>query len=132
MRYLGIDYGEAHVGIAIGDDETLMALPLETVTNEGVQEMIEYLTAVIVREGIGAIVVGVPAMGVHYGEQRAAIEAVVKKMLTHFLVPVYTSDESFSSRQAQTLMRDRGPAPATDEHAIAAMLILQGYFEKRG
>ena len=114
MRYLGIDYGEAHVGIAIGDDETLMALPLETVTNEGVQEMIEYLTAVIVREGIGAIVVGVPAMGVHYGEQRAAIEAVVK-MLTHFWSRYIPATRAFpvARRKPSCATGDLRPQPTS-------------------
>lgn len=129
MRYLCIDYGDAHIGVALGDDETKTALPLETIPNEGVGSLIAYLSALIVREEVGAIVVGVPAMGNQYGEQRSVIEAAIKKLKATLSVPVHAADESFSSREARTLMRDRGPAPQTDEHAIAAMVILQGYFD---
>ena len=35
MRFLGIDYGEKKIGLALGDDEIRTAAPLETVRNEG-------------------------------------------------------------------------------------------------
>ena len=129
MRYLGIDYGDAHIGIAIGDDETNTALPLETIPNKDGEQFSSYLAALIAREGVGAIVVGIPAMGQQYGEQRSVIEGAIKKLKEKLSVPVHAADESFSSRQAQRLLRETGKR-VVDDHAVAAMLILQGYLDK--
>lgn len=130
MRYLGIDYGDSHIGIALGDDETTTALPLETTPNEGPLKFSAYLSGVIAREGIGAIVVGVPVMGNQYGEQKKVIEKAIERLTESLSIPVYTADESFSSREARTLLSDRSPSPSSDEHAIAAMLILQSYLDR--
>ncbi|MBI4268351.1 Holliday junction resolvase RuvX [Candidatus Uhrbacteria bacterium] len=132
MRYLGIDYGSAHIGIALGDDETRTALPLETIPNDGAERLSAYCSDLIAREGIGAIVVGVPAMGNVYGEQKKVIEDAITKLQATLSIPVHAADESFSSRQAQALLREKGPSPSTDEHAIAAMVILQGYLDRLG
>lgn len=129
MRYLGIDYGDSHIGIAIGDDETNMAVPLETISNEGFGTFSSYIISLIPREGVGAIVVGVPAMGQHYGEQRAIIEAVITKLKESLSVPVHAADESFSSMQAKRLLHETGKR-VVDDHAVAAMLILQGYLDR--
>lgn len=130
MRYLGVDYGSAHIGFAIGDDETKTAFPLQTAPNTGLQSFINACHAMIQRESVGTVVVGVPALGPAFEDQKKHIDAVIDELKKIVPTPVVAWDESFSSRQARTLMRDRGPSRDTDEHAIAAMLVLQSYLER--
>ena len=131
MRYLGIDYGDSHVGLAVGDDESRFALPLETIPNKGFDQLTIDLKRFIASEGIDALVIGVPTLGATFGGQRLKIEAVIEEFRSCIAIPIHINDESFSSRQAQQLMRDKSSAPQTDEHAIAAMLILQSFFDKK-
>ena len=60
MRYLGIDYGTKKIGLAIGDDETRIATPLEIVEEENQHAFVSYLNSLIKREGIGTLIIGIP------------------------------------------------------------------------
>ncbi len=130
MRFLGIDYGDSHIGFAIGDDESHLALPLETITNHGFDLLTEDIKKLIDSEGIDALVVGVPMLGKTFEEQRLKIEKFISRLKDSVPMPIHASDESFSSRQAQRLIQDQSSVPGADEHAIAAMLILQSFFDK--
>lgn len=131
MKYLGIDYGGKHIGLAIGDGQSHFALPMETLLNRGVSECVSDIKNIIENEDIGSVVVGVPAMGSIFKGQKKEIEEFVETLKSHLTVPVGTSDESFSSRQAQRLLHETGKK-TVDDHAVAAMLILQNFFDKKG
>lgn len=131
MKYLGIDYGDSHIGFAIGDDDSRFAVPLQTNHNEGFDVFVKDLQALIAEEGIGALVIGIPGMGSVFQKQKEKIELVVERLRAELEVSILTSNESFTSREAQALLREKQHAPDMDEHAIAAMLILQGYFDKQ-
>src|SRR3989339_70440 len=60
MRYLGLDYGLKKIGLAIGDDKSKIASPLEVIKVINVIAVIENIKDLIAEEGIEAIVVGVP------------------------------------------------------------------------
>jgi len=53
-RYLGIDWGEKRIGLALADSETSLALPLTTVSG------LAGVLAAIKEEGIDEIVLGSP------------------------------------------------------------------------
>ncbi len=54
IRYLGIDWGEKRIGLALGDSETGVATPFEVAG--GVDEVVH----IIKEEGIDVAVVGKP------------------------------------------------------------------------
>ncbi|MBI2645224.1 Holliday junction resolvase RuvX [Candidatus Uhrbacteria bacterium] len=127
MKYLGIDYGTKYVGTAIGDDETAFALPLQSFTYTDDKKLFADLIALIQSEDIESIVVGIPRMGSVSEDIVARIENFVKKLHEESGLPVTTADESFTSLEAQK--RLSGRKGKNDDHAVAAMLILQGYFD---
>lgn len=129
MKYLGIDYGAAHIGIAIGDDEIHFAVPLETIPHTGMENVCHHLSIIAKNEGIEKIIVGVPTLGQVFGAQRKTIEEAIVCMRASIQIPIESADESFTTKEAQRLMRDTGQKD-TDEHAIAASLILQNYLDK--
>ena len=124
MRYLGIDYGDRWVGLALGDDETHIASPLLTLENNGDDLLIE-LETIVMSEGVEFIVVGMPYNPGQSDEQQEKTRIFMRHLSRCVLCPVKEHDERFTSKEARTHMREGGG----DEHALAAMLILQSYLD---
>lgn len=124
MQYLGIDYGDRWIGLALGDDEIRIASPFLTFENTGDATLIE-LETLVMSEGIDCIVVGVPLNPGESGEQEEKTRAFMRELSYRVLCPVKEFDERFTSKEARTHMRAGGG----DEHALAAMLILQSYLD---
>lgn len=126
MQHLGIDYGDRWIGLALGDDETNIASPFLTVENNGEQTLIEIETLVM-SEGVDVIVVGVPFNPGQSEEQQEKTRAFIRELGYRVLCPIREFDERFTSKEARTHMREGGG----DEHALAAMLILQSFFDSK-
>ena len=61
MRMLGIDYGEARVGIAITDELNITVQGLETIQRNGSDKVIlRRLDEIFEKYDVGTIVVGMP------------------------------------------------------------------------
>lgn len=56
MRYLGIDYGSRHIGLALSDVRGTFAFPLEVIPNDS--HAVENVAHVISEKKIDAIVIG--------------------------------------------------------------------------
>ncbi|MDP2656469.1 MAG: Holliday junction resolvase RuvX [bacterium] len=126
MTYLSIDYGSKHIGLALGDDEIKIASPFRIFENKGVNQTFDHLKTVIKEEKVQAIVVGVPTIGTADMRQRTEVEEFVATLTKEVGMPVHMYDESFSSKEAQKMLRD---TPEKKDHAVAAMLVLQSYFD---
>lgn len=124
---LGIDYGRSHVGLATGDSALKLALPLKTLSGLSSQTLLEELKRITEDHRIEKIVIGLPAsLGVGKGTLEDEVTAFAKSVEQATTVPVEFIDERFSSNQAEHLRRD---AKGSDEHSLAAMIILQTYFD---
>lgn len=128
MRFLGIDYGRTYVGLAFGDSESKLSVPLMTLTPKSFEEFKEKLVEIITGESIDTLVVGVPLIGDKYQEQKDEILLFVDRLKRSVDIPVQIYDESFTSKEASRRLQG-SPAHSTDEHAVAAMMILQGYLD---
>ncbi|HNS34274.1 MAG TPA: Holliday junction resolvase RuvX [bacterium] len=125
MKILGLDYGEAKVGLALGDSETRTALPYKIIRNSGWNNLLLELKSICRTERIEKVVVGLPI-------NSAQGDSVLMKQVTEFMkrlrealaLEVFGQDERFSTRQARELIDKKR---ADDD--IAAMLILQSYFD---
>lgn len=77
MKYLGVDYGQKKIGIAISNDEATMAFPRDIVPND--EKHIEYIKNLCKSEGIKDIVIG---KSVDYEGKDNTIEKHVKKFIS--------------------------------------------------
>lgn len=126
MKYLGIDYGLRKMGLAIGDDETRVAAPLEVIESDN---PVESISRIISEEGIEAVVLGLPKTDAGYSkEQLGKTQKFADELRSSTSIPIYTADESFSSVESQRIQQESGSK--VPEDALAAMLILQGYFNE--
>src|SRR3989338_7207917 len=132
MIILGLDYGRAHVGIALGATETALALPLATITYEAPDDLQQRLVRLVHEHRVEHIVVGLP---VTWPEDRSKpgmreeVESFAAQLRHSLRLPVTLVDERRTSRGAGELQRG---GSRVDEHALAAALILQTYLDQEG
>lgn len=119
MRYIGIDWGEKNIGIAVSDEEGGLAVPFGVLKNVDWDEFIDDLTNIIRREHIEAVVVGIPlTLEGHESAKTREVKnftATLKKFLD---MPIDLEDERLTSRLAG------------DDHAQAASYILQSFLDR--
>ncbi|MFH0840467.1 MAG: Holliday junction resolvase RuvX [bacterium] len=119
--YLGIDWGDAKIGVAIGDDQSKTAVPLAVVKD------FEELREIINNESINIVVLGQP---VKLSGDKSFLDAFndFEDKLRGLNLPVELIDERLTSVMADKL--SGGRKDKAEQDAIAAMLILQSYFDK--
>lgn len=133
MRILGIDYGDARIGISVCDELEILASPLDTVGSESMRKNIDRIAAIAKRELVGKIVVGLPLnMDGTEGERAAKTRAFGRVLERVSGISVEYFDERLTSVQAEELMDDVGLKKGKRKNVIdriAAQLILQGYMD---
>ncbi len=120
--YLGIDWGEKRIGLALADEETKLALPFTTVTS------LVSVVQIVKAEQVNLVVLGKP--------QKMSGEQADNKIWLSFLnnlqialpsIPIILIDERLSSLAADALPGLQKNKASRDE--IAATLILQAYLD---
>lgn len=129
MRFLGVDYGRAKVGFALGDDVSRVAAPMDVVAVPDGSSPADVVEQMVGHEEPDALVVGVPlsAGTFHSSDQLEEVRAFIVDLRERLSVVVYEIDESFTSRESQRLQKEEGASAKED--ALAAMLILQAWFD---
>ncbi|HLD17573.1 MAG TPA: Holliday junction resolvase RuvX [Patescibacteria group bacterium] len=130
MRLLGIDYGKKKLGIALGETEGKIAMPVKILPNLG-EETIRLLVKQVTTEDIGAVIVGVPlAVGSWHGSgQLTQTRKFIERLGKALSVPIYEEDESYTTSESLRLQREEGAL--AEEDALAAMLILEQFMNRR-
>ncbi len=132
MRLLGIDPGEARVGIAVSDPRGVVAVPVEVYARRGEGDAAA-LAAIAQREGAEAIVVGLPLrLDGSAGLQARRARRLGNALQTASGLPVVFWDERFSSRSAEQALIESGASRRrrrTGQDAAAAAIILQEYLD---
>ena len=60
MRYMGIDYGDARVGIALSDPLGMLAQRYTTLKNTGNRKLVEQIAQLVEEKQVEQIVIGLP------------------------------------------------------------------------
>ncbi len=120
--YLGIDWGNKRIGLAIGDSSTRLASPFKVV------EDLEEVLAVIDFEEIDELIIGKP-LKMHDIDNDLDKDYIdfVGNLEKNVKIPVIKIDERLSSKHADSLVGDKKTKASRD--AIAAMLILQSFLD---
>jgi len=133
MRILGIDYGHKRLGLALSDEEKILASPLPVYQRRGDKQDLTYLTRLVEEKEVGQIVVGLPRnMNGSLGEMAKEVLAFVDTLKKKTDLPVDTFDERLSSAEAERVLIQADLSRKrrkTLRDSLAAVLILQGYLE---
>jgi len=126
MKVLGIDYGKRKVGLAIGDSDSGIAVPFKTLAVKNIDQLIIDLKTFCQKEKIDRIVIGWPANDhVASADYLDEVKSFTDQVRIQILSDVISVDERFSTKQAQTMNREM------DDDMLAAMIILQHYFDQQ-
>src|SRR5690606_33552663 len=98
MRYLAIDLCQKRTGLAVGDDTTGIATPLQVIATASVAERDRLIAHAIDEHGPDALVVGLPVnMDGTEGPAAKATRTTGQAIAKRFGLPVHFVDERLSS-----------------------------------
>lgn len=133
MRSLGLDIGDARIGVALSDPEGVLASPFSVVGRKEDSLAIKTIIDIINQKKVGQIVVGLPlSMDRSLGWQVDKVKSFVRRLSRYTRVPVDYRDERLTTVMAQRLRRLSGgkKGRGTSDDAQAAALILQSYLDE--
>ena len=131
---LGVDPGERRVGVAVADEETLLARPLEVI-DVAVSDPVQRIADLVRENDARLVVVGKP-LALSGAEGRAVDDAApfVAALRAALTVDVVEQDERLTTVIAERSLRAGGADRAARRRwrdAIAAQVMLQGYLDGR-
>ena len=131
-RWLGVDYGDARIGLALSDELALLAHPTATVLNDG--SAVATIRQLVVDRKVTGIVVGVPrnmngTFGPSADKAKKFGEELRQQLPEQRLV---FWDERLTTAEAQRLLHGAGRStrssrPVLDQ--VAAQILLQSYLD---
>ena len=134
-RCLGIDLGDARIGLAISDELGMLAHPLETIHLKKTPDPIGHIARIVQRDEIQTIVLGLPRnMDGSYGPAATKSRVFADRLRTTIPCEVLLWDERLTSVAAQRALHESGRNIRESRSVIdqvAAQLILQGYLDSR-
>jgi putative Holliday junction resolvase len=133
MRYLAIDYGDKHVGLAICDAAETIASPLTVL--HAPADPLDRIEQIVKEESVEAIVVGLPLnMDDTEGPQAKLVLKFAEQLEEHLDIPIHFQDERLSSFGAEEKL---APAKLSRGNkrkrldAVAAAAILEAFLEAK-
>lgn len=138
MRIMGLDFGSKTVGVAVSDELLLTAQGLEIIRRKEENKLRRTLARIeelITEYGVEEIVLGLPVnMNATEGERAALTLEFREKLERRTGLPVTMWDERLTTVAADRAMTEAGIRRERRKEyvdMIAAVLILQGYLDKR-
>jgi putative Holliday junction resolvase len=134
-RWLGIDFGTKHIGLAIGEEAAGLSMPLKVLAAQPESTLLNDLKKLANAESLEGFVVGLPInMDGSEGRSAKACRDFAARLAAHTGTPVEFGDERLSSWEAEGMLIEGGMKPSERKqrvHAVAAKLILESFFTAR-
>jgi len=135
VRYLGIDPGKRRVGLAISDPGETFSSPLAVLGRRSTEQVVSEIAGVCRREGVEAIVVGLPLnMDGTKGAAAKEAERLAAQVAEAAGLPVQLWDERLSSVSAERSLLEADMSRQKRRRTIdkvAAQIILQSFLDAR-
>lgn len=141
-RIVGLDYGMSRIGIAVSDEQKIIARSLPTCkTARKLQATVKKLADQLQSHAaenhyeVAEIVIGLPLMmSGKKGMLADEVLAFIELLKSHFSCPILTWDERLTSVQADKSLREGNftrKKRASMVDAVAATIILQNYLDRK-
>jgi putative holliday junction resolvase len=126
---LGLDVGEARIGLAVASSIAKIPRPYKILINAS--DVFSELNKVISEENIDKVVVGLPRnMSGEETAQTKMIRDFADKLQPQITVPILFADETLSSNRAKEIQKDLKDRPANAPiDDLAACFILEEFFK---
>jgi putative pre-16S rRNA nuclease len=128
---LAFDYGEKHIGVAVGQTLTSTANPLGTVRVVRASPDWSAISRMVKTWKPDALVVGLP-LNMDGSEQKVTRRArrFRDELLGRYCLPVHLVDERLTTREARDRLASAGRAGSAD-HPVAAQIILESWLNEQ-
>ena len=134
-RALGVDFGEARVGLAISDELRMLAHPLETVHVKETADPISRIAQIVERDNVDIVILGLARnMDGSYGPAAEKARAFAENLRALVKCEVRLWDERLTSVAAQRALHESGRTVKQSRSVIdqvAAQMILQGWLDSQ-
>jgi putative Holliday junction resolvase len=131
-RVLGLDLGDARIGVAISDDGRRMAVPLGTVRT-GAPQDVKAIADLVAEHDVTLVVVGNPLLlSGQAGERAHLAESFADALRSILPVEVLLQDERLSTAEAERALREAGASGRDRRRTVdrsAATVILQAWLD---
>jgi len=132
-KLIGVDLGDARIGLAVGDLELRSSLPLKVIPRKDDESDAETIRALAVDYGVETVVLGFPlnmdgSEGPACEKSRRFAQSLVKSGLA-----VVFEDERLTTMEAKEMMRSAGVSEKKQRGKLdmfAAAVILRSYISK--
>lgn len=134
-RVLGLDLGDARIGVAISDDRRRIAVPLGTLRT-GAPGDVKAIADLVHGHDVTLVVIGHPLhLSGEAGERAHHAERFAEALDAFLDVPVLLQDERLSSIEADRALREAGASGRERRRTVdrsAATVILQAWLDAAG
>jgi putative pre-16S rRNA nuclease len=132
---LGVDPGDRRVGLAVADERTRFARPLEVIDTRATN-VIDRIVRLVDELGVRRVVVGRPlSLSGGSGPAVASQTPLVDALRAALVVEIVEEDERLTTVVAEQGLRAGGAkreAVKQIKDAVAAQVMLQGYLDRVG
>jgi len=133
--FLGLDFGQKRVGVAVSDETKMIATPLKTLSFQGRRQLWSELEGLIREYQVEAVVVGLPkTMNNEVGPAAEKVQEHVEWFSGQSETPWVFWDERLTTREAESVLLEADVSRKKRKEVIdqlAAQRILQGYLDKK-
>ena len=133
-KALGIDLGDARVGVAVSDDLGMLAHPLETISTQSTN-VVKRVLALAGERTVETIIVGMPRnMNGSHGPAADKAKAFIEELRRETTLPIMAWDERLSTVSAQRALQEAGRNTRKQKSVIdqvAAQIILQSWLDSQ-
>jgi len=133
-KALGIDLGDARVGVAVSDDLGMLAHPLETISTQSTN-VVKRVLALAGERSAETIIVGMPRnMNGSHGPAADKAKAFIEELRRETTLPIVSWDERLSTVSAQRALQEAGRNTRKQKSVIdqvAAQIILQSWLDSQ-
>ncbi len=134
MRYLAIDYGDKHTGLAVCDPAETIASPLTVI--DGQKDLLDKIARIATAENVEAIVLGLPLnMDDSTGPRAKLVLKFAEQLKNRLQIPVHLQDERLTTFAAEDKIAPANLSRKKKKKrldAIAAAQILEAFLEQKG
>ena len=131
---MGLDLGERRIGLSVSHGANMLVIPVGHLNRVKLKQDVERVVEMAEEREIEGFVVGLPyTLAGEVGIQAKRAQGFIRALGKRTSIPVYTVDETFTSFEAEGLMREAGQQPSRNRGAVdsaAAVLILQRFLDE--
>lgn len=135
MRYMGLDYGDRQIGVAVSDELGWTAQGLTVLRNSGDERVLRDIAKLVQEWNVSDIVVGLPKnMNGSIGPRGELAMEFAEELRKAVPCPVHLWDERLTTKSAERTLIEADLSRKKRKGVvdrIAAALILQNYMDAK-